>query len=105
MDVARTFYLLLALAGLIFPVRRFVEWFNANGLDFGLLAQSLGASEPSRGLTSAIVIASLATVVFIVGEATTRRDWLSMICVPVTLLLGAAVGLPLYLFMRLRRLH
>ena len=35
----------------------------------------------------------------------TRRDWFSLICVPVTLIFGVAVGLPFYLYLRLRPLR
>ena len=104
MDVSRTLYLVLAVAALVFPVRRFLTWFNANGFDLPALWLELMVSEPTKGVTGAVVIASLATLIFIVGEATTRRDWLSMVCVPVTLIFGVAVGLPLYLYMRLRPL-
>lgn len=102
MDVSRTLYLLLALLGLAFPVRRFVHWFHENGLDITALGEALSVTEPALGVTSAVVIASFATIVFIIGESTTRRDWRALICVPVTLIFGVAVGLPLYLYMRPR---
>ena len=101
-DVSRTLYLLLTLAALAFPVRRFVLWFWENGLDFQKLVDALLASDPARGVTMAVLIASFATLIFIIGETFVRRDWWSLICVPVTLLFGVAVGLPLYLYMRLR---
>ena len=105
MDVSRLFYLALTLIALAFPVRRFVLWFWENGLDFERLIQELTANEPARGVTAAVLIASLATLAFIIGEATTRRDWFSLICVPVTLIFGVAVGLPFYLYLRLRPLR
>ena len=103
-DVSRTLYLLLTLAALAFPVRRFILWFADYGFDVEKLLAELMISDPAKGVTSAVLIASGATLIFIVGEATTRRDWFSMICVPVTLIFGVAVGLPLYLYMRLRPL-
>lgn len=102
MDASRTLYLLLAALGLIFPVRRFVLWFSEHGFDLPALRDALSVTDPALGVTSAVVIASAATIVFIIGEATTRRDWRSLICVPVTLIFGVAVGLPLYLYLRLR---
>lgn len=101
-DVSRTLYLGLTLVGLAFPVRRFVTWVWENGLDLQALVAELTVSDPVRSVSMAVLIASLATIVFIIGEAFTRRDWLSLICVPVTLVFGVAVGLPLYLYMRLR---
>ena len=102
MDVSRSIYLVLTLLALAFPVRRFVTWFDENGLDLEALLAELTANDPVKGVTFALILASLATLVFIVGEATTRRDWLSLVCVPVTLIFGVAVGLPLYLYLRLR---
>lgn len=105
MDLTRTIFLGLTIAALAFPVRRMVLWLGEHGLDVDLLVADLTASDPARSVTGAVLIASAALVVFIVGEATIRRDWLSMICIPVTLIFGVAVGLPLYLYMRLRPLH
>ena len=105
MDVSRSIYLVLTALALAFPVRRFVIWFDEHGFDLNALAAELSASDPAKGLTGALVLASLATLVFIVGESMTRRDWWSLICVPVTLIFGVAVGLPLYLYMRLRPLR
>ena len=105
MDVSRTIYLALTVLALAFPVRRFFVWFDENGIDLNALVAELTVSGPTTGVTSALVLASLATLVFVIGEATTRRDWLSLVCVPVTLIFGVAVGLPLYLYMRLRPLR
>ena len=104
MDVTRTLYLLLTLAALVFPVRRFVTWVWENGLDMQALVADLTATDPARSVSMAVLIASFATLIFIIGEAFTRRDWWSLICVPVTLIFGVAVGLPLYLYLRLRPL-
>ena len=105
MDATRLFYLALTLVALAFPVRRFVAWFWEHGLDLGLLVEAVTVNEPAKGVTMAVLIASLATLAFIIGEAWTRRDWFSLICVPVTLIFGVAVGLPFYLYLRLRPLH
>ena len=104
MDITRTLYLLLTLVALAFPVRRFVMWVWDNGLDIDALIAALTASDPAKSVSMAVLIASFATLIFIIGEAFVRRDWWSLICVPVTLIFGVAVGLPLYLYMRLRPL-
>ena len=103
-DFSRMTYLVLTLVALAFPVRLFVLWFSEHGLDFDLLIDELMVNDPARGVTMAIVIASAAALVFMVGEAVLRRDWLSLVAVPATLIFGVAVGLPLYLFLRLRSL-
>ena len=101
MDFGRTIYLLLALAGLAFPVRSFGVWF-ATGGDWQALAAAATASAPARGMAEALVIVSTAAVIFMVAECWARRDRVSILAVPVTILLGPAVGLPLYLSLRLR---
>ena len=103
-DISRTLFLILTVIGLAFPVRRFALWFHENGLDVDALTTALTATEPSRGVTGALFIASAAALVFMIGEAVTRRDWFSLICVPLTLIFGLAVGLPAYLYLRLRPL-
>ncbi len=105
MDLTRTLFLGLTVAALAFPVRRMIVWISEHGLDTQLLISELTANDPARSVTGAVLIASAALVVFIIGEATIRRDWLSMLCIPATLFFGVAVGLPLYLYMRLRPLH
>lgn len=105
MDFTRSSFLALTLLALVFPVRRYVEWFAENGPDFALLVAEVTINGPATGLVDAILIVSAATIILIIGEAYLRRDWLSLICVPATMVFGAGVGLPLYLWMRLRPLH
>jgi len=104
MDLSRTLYLGLTLTALAFPARRMALWFWEHGLDLDLLAATLSASAPARSVAGAVLVASTATVVFVIGEAWVRCDRLSLVCVPVTLIFGVAVGLPLYLYLRLRPL-
>ena len=104
MDVTRTIFLGLTVAAVAFPVRRMVTWLSENDRDFDALVSTLTASDPARSVTGAVLIASTALIVFIIGEATLRRDWFSMICIPITLVFGVAVGMPLYLYLRLRPL-
>ena len=105
MDVTRGMFLALTLAALAFPVRRFVLWLHEHGLDVQLLLAELTVNDPARSVTAAVLIASAAALVFMIGEAFVRRDWWSLVCVPITLVFGVAVGLPLYLFLRLRPLN
>ena len=105
MDFTRLSFLTLTLLALAFPVRRYVEWFAENGPDFELLISEVTINGPATGLVDAILITSAATVILIIGEAFLRRDWWSLICVPATMFFGVSVGLPFYLWMRLRPLH
>ena len=105
MDFTRLSFLGLTLLALAFPVRRYVMWFTEYGFDWERLVAEVTITEPATGLVGSILIASVATIIFIIGEAVLRRDWLSLICVPITLIFGVGVGLPFYLYLRLRPLH
>ena len=105
MDFTRLSFLALTLLALIFPVRRYVLWISENGLDFERLIADVTVNAAATGLLGAILIASAATIILIIGEAFLRRDWLSLICVPATMIFGVGVGLPFYLWMRLRPIH
>lgn len=96
-------FLLLALLGLAFPVRRFATWFAETGGDWPALIAIATANQPARGMVDALVIVSTAAVFFMIGECVARRDRVSAVAIPLTILLGPAVGLPLYLYLRLRR--
>ncbi len=105
MDITRLSFLALTVLALVFPVRRYIQWFGEHGPDFRLLASEVTANGPATGLVDAILIASAATIILIIGEAYLRRDWWSLICVPATMVFGVGVGLPFYLWMRLRPIH
>lgn len=86
MDFTRLSFLALTLLALIFPVRRYVIWFSEHGFDLERLIKEITVNDPATGLVGAVLIASAGTIILIVGEAFLRRDWLSLICVPITLI-------------------
>ncbi|MEM1382090.1 MAG: DUF2834 domain-containing protein [Pseudomonadota bacterium] len=104
MTPARLFYLLLIALGLIFPVRRMGEWLAVHGANPYAFLAEIRASSASLAMADSVALLGAATVVFVIGEAMARHDPLGLLAVPATLLLGPAVGLPLYLFLRLRPL-
>lgn len=97
-------YLALLGLGVALPLRRFAEWFMANGIDLAAFRAALTANIAAAGMTTSVIIVSTAAVVFMISEAAARQDPRSLVAVPCTILLGPAVGLPLYLFLRLRPL-
>lgn len=104
MSPARSFFLALTVFGLVFPTRRFALWFTENGLDFSAFRVAVTVNAATTGMVTSVVIVVAACVVFMISEALARQDPISLVAVPVTVLLGPAVGLPLYLFLRLRPL-
>ncbi|MEM8840818.1 MAG: DUF2834 domain-containing protein [Pseudomonadota bacterium] len=101
--IARWLFLALALIGLILPARRYFAWLSENGLDGHALVAAVSANLVSRGLADTVFVLTAATLIYIVTECLARRDRLATICIPITCVLGVGVGLPFYLFLRLRR--
>lgn len=104
MSPLRLVYLGLAIIGAIVPMYYFVTWFNENSWSLGAMIEAWNVNAATTGLVYDLTIAAVALTVFIIAEATFRRDWLSLIAVPATYCIGVSCGLPLYLFLRSRPL-
>ncbi len=102
MSVLRMIYLALAIWGAIHPMYYFVQWFAENGVDIGLMVDAWHANAASSGLVWDLTIAAVTLTVWIVAEVAVRRNWLSLLAIPATFLIGVSCGLPLYLFLRTR---
>ena len=99
----RWLYLALAIWGAIHPMYYFITWFQAEGFDLGRMVDAWHANSASSGLVWDLTIAAIALTVWIIAEVSTRRDWLALIAIPATFGIGVSCGLPLYLFLRTRR--
>lgn len=102
MTPLRIVYLLLAIVGTVWPMSYFIAWFNANGWDLGAMVTAWHANDATSGLVYDLTIAAVALTVWILAEAIGRRDWLALVAVPATYMIGVSCGLPLYLFLRSR---
>jgi len=58
------------------------------------------------GLTAApaLVCAGVAFALWVLAEVMVRRNWIALVVLPVGLLLGLGPALPLYLFIRTRKI-
>jgi Terpene cyclase DEP1 len=96
--------LFIAIAGFVVP-NVFVGAFLVDeGFELGSYFSLWTASIPSTQLLVDLVIASLAFFVWAAVEgprAEIERWW---VCIPATLLVGLCFGLPLFLWMRERKL-
>ncbi|MEM0943412.1 MAG: DUF2834 domain-containing protein [Pseudomonadota bacterium] len=101
--LSRPIYLILALAGAAIPLRRYISWISENGFDGGAAMAAVSANGLTLGLGGTMLIVTLAVLVFIVTECAARRDEVAILAAPVTLVMGVAAGLPLYLFLRSRK--
>jgi len=98
----RLIYLVLAIGGAIVPVFFFTRWFNTNGWDLGAMITAWNVNDATTGLVWDLTFAAAALTVFVIAEAVHRRDFLLLLAVPATFLIGVSCGLPLHLFLRSR---
>lgn len=102
MSPLRIVYLALTLVGATVPMFFFVTWFMQNEWSLTAMGAAWNVNAATSGLVWDLTIAAVALTVFILAEATARRDWLSLVAIPATFAIGVSCGLPLYLFLRSR---
>lgn len=101
------FYLLLAVAGAVFPWLANLEFIRSAGSSFhlGLFIRQANANAAARSLSSDLAIGATAVTVWMVRES--RRlgmrglVWVLLSCV----MIAFAFGAPLFLHLRERRLQ
>ena len=100
----RHVFAVLAVLGAALPLWQFAPFLRDHGLDFPLLVQQL-FSTPVSGFFGMDVIVS-AVVLFVLVFVEGRRLGMRHLWVPViaTLLVGVSLGLPLFLYLRERKL-
>ncbi|MBZ8118286.1 DUF2834 domain-containing protein [Roseovarius sp. LXJ103] len=96
-------FLALAVWGSIHPMYYFISWFNANGYDLMAMVDAWHVNAATSGLVWDLTIAAVALTLWVIVEAVRSRDWLRLIAVPATFCIGVSCGLPLYLYLRMRR--
>lgn len=99
----RYVYLALAVWGVIHPMTYFLRWFAQNGFDLGGMVSAWHANAATSGLVWDLTIAAVALTVWVLAETQRSRDWLRLISIPATFCIGVSCGLPLYLYLRLRK--
>jgi len=97
-------YLALALAGTALPLWSMFGAFSQ--IDWTVWAglaewRTIGGTVPSLAQWQ-VFVTSAALTVWVLAEVAVRRNWMALIVIPVTLLIGISGGLPLYLFLRTR---
>ncbi|MHA6263386.1 DUF2834 domain-containing protein [Arenibacterium sp. CAU 1754] len=100
MTPLRIIYLGLAVWGVIHPMSYFIPWFQENGFDLAGMVNAWHANDASSGLVWDLTIAAIALTVFVVSESVQKRNWVGLLAIPATFLIGVSCGLPLYLFLR-----
>lgn len=101
----RNLYLLLCVVGTLLPYSQFIPFLRENGLDFRLFWEQLFSTRISAFFGWDVIVSSLVLWVFVLvdGRRTgVRNRWAP---IAANLAVGVSLGLPLYLYMRERRLE
>jgi len=99
----RYVFLALAVWGTIHPMTYFLRWFAENGFDLGGMVEAWHANAATSGLVWDLTIAAVVLTLWVLVETWRSRQWLRLIAVPATFLIGVSCGLPLYLYLRMRK--
>ncbi|MGB0499527.1 MAG: DUF2834 domain-containing protein [Rubricella sp.] len=100
----RLTYLALAILGTIVPMFYFVSWFNEFGWSLAGMVEAWNVNNATTGLVYDLTIAAVALTIWIIAESIARKDWWGLAAVPTIYCIGVSCGLPLYLFLRSRKL-
>ncbi|WP_322894589.1 MULTISPECIES: DUF2834 domain-containing protein [unclassified Yoonia] len=98
----RNLWLLLAIWGTIHPMYYFIGWFNANTWDIMAMVDAWHANLATSGLVWDLTIAAITLTIWAIYEGVSRKNYLSLLAVPATFMIGVSCGLPLYLYLRSR---
>ena len=98
-------YLGLAAAGTVLPYWQFLPFLRDHGLDLPLFFRQLFATPVSGFFGVDVLVSSLVLWVFVAAEG--RRAGVRAWWVPIAanLVVGVSLGLPLFLYLRERRLE
>jgi hypothetical protein len=96
------FYLGLAILGAVVPMAHLFPWLQANGVDIARFLADSQTNPAGAAVFWDLMISALVLSVFVIAEVTVRRNWIALVAIPATFLIGLSCGLPLYLFLRTR---
>ncbi|MFF0739487.1 DUF2834 domain-containing protein [Streptomyces sp. NPDC004111] len=101
---AEALWAVLLVAGIVLPYAQAVPWLADHGPDFGLLLDELFVNRISSffGWDVIVSVVVLVVLVTVVDTELRRGQRVLVVCGS---LLGASVGLPLYLLLRQRNLR
>jgi hypothetical protein len=102
MSPLRATYLGLAIVGGLLPLYHIALWMWGNGPAPHLLFDAWQVNSATTGLMWDLVISAIALSIWILAETAVRRNWMALVALPATFLIGVSCGLPLYLYFRSR---
>ena len=98
-------YLVLCVAGILLPYSQFIPFLREQGLDLNLFLAQLFANRVSGFFGMDVIVSSLVLWVFVSVDG--RRYGVRHLWAPIlaNLAVGVSLGLPLFLYLRERRLE
>jgi hypothetical protein len=96
----RSYYLLLAIIGLVLPYSEFVPWLLQHGPNLRLMVRELFSTRLGAFFALDVLVAAIATIAFIRHDAARRGMPIPWLPIAATCLIGVSCGLPLFLYMR-----
>ena len=102
---AKSIYLALCVVGALVPYAVFLPWVSAHGLQLGLLIREIFANRAAGSFAADVILSSVVFWIFVVVEG--RRAGVPRLWLPIAanVIVGLSLGLPLFLYMRERRLE
>lgn len=98
----RHLWLALALWGAVHPMVHMLGWLAGNGWSLPGMIATWQANGAVTGLSWDLVITAVTLTLWILAEVAVRRNWVALLAIPATFLIGVSCGLPLYLWFRSR---
>ncbi|HJQ23454.1 MAG TPA: DUF2834 domain-containing protein [Blastocatellia bacterium] len=98
-------YLLLSVLGVVLPYSQLLPFLREHGMNLPLLVEQLFANRVSAFFALDVVVSSAVLWVFVFVEGRRRRMrhlWVYVLC---NLLVGVSLALPLFLYVRERRVN
>ncbi|GIT90070.1 hypothetical protein JANAI62_04470 [Jannaschia pagri] len=92
---------ILCVLGVVLPMRYFLPWLAENDWSLAAMLDAWHVSDATSGLVWDLTVAAITLTVWIAWECITRRNWVGLIAIPATYMVGVSLGLPLYLLLRL----
>ena len=93
-------FLILSIVGAVWPLAQFTPWLLEHGLDLPLLWQGITATPLSRFAWADVVITVLTIWALMAVERSRQPVPLLWLPVLASMLVGASLSLPLYLYLR-----
>jgi Terpene cyclase DEP1 len=100
----RWLYLSLAVLGAVLPYSQFLPWLAEHGLNVPLLLRELFSTRVGEFFGFDVLVSAVALIAFIRHEGARIKVGTSWLPIAATCLVGVSCGLPLFLFLRERKL-